>query len=206
MAFIAVIDYDSGNVRSVSKAIEFIGSKSTVTRQKDTILSSDGVILPGVGAFGDCMNKLKKYKLIDIIHTVIANKKPFLGICVGLQLLFEKSHEFGEHRGLGIINGLVDKFPNKIGFPVPHMGWNNIDIKKENQLFKGIENGSYFYFVHSFFAKSETNELSSTDYIVNFTSSINKNNVWGVQFHPEKSQQNGLRVLKNFCDICEDKL
>lgn len=206
MAFIAVIDYDSGNVRSVSKAVEFVGSKSEITKSRDTILSADGVILPGVGAFGDCMDKLKQYRLTDILYKFIDSKKPFLGICVGLQLLFEKSFEFGEHEGLGIINGKVNLFPAKKGYPVPHMGWNTVNILKENPIFNGIDNNSYFYFVHSYFAEASNNELSITNYIVDFTSSVNKDNVWGVQFHPEKSQKNGLRVLRNFCDICEGKL
>ncbi len=206
MSYIAIIDYDSGNVRSVSKAVEAVGSISKITKDKNEILSADGVILPGVGAFGDCMDKLKQYQLTDTLYRFIDSKKPFLGICVGLQLLFEKSFEFGEHDGLGIINGDVNLFPTKKGYPVPHMGWNTVNILKENPIFNGIDNNSYFYFVHSYFAKASNNELSTTNYIVNFTSSINKNNVWGVQFHPEKSQKNGLRVLKNFCDICEGKL
>ncbi len=206
MAFIAVIDYDSGNVRSVSKAIEFVGSKASVTKNKNEILSADGVILPGVGAFGDCMNKLKAYNLVDTIYAFIDSKKPFLGICVGLQLLFEKSFEFGEYEGLGIVKGQVKKFPDKKGFPIPHMGWNTINIKEKNPIFSGVDNDSYFYFVHSFYAKAKIDELSTTNYIIDFTSSINKDNVWGLQFHPEKSQTNGLKVLKNFCDICEGKL
>ena len=206
MTLMAIIDYDSGNVRSVEKAIESLGKKAKITKNGDEILSADGVILPGVGAFGDCMDKLRKYDLVDVIHTVIDKKKPFLGICVGLQLLFEKSSEFGEHQGLGIIKGKVDKFPNKKGFPIPHMGWNTVEIKSKNPLFKNIKDGSYFYFVHSYFAKSNDSEIASTFYIEEFTSSVNKDNVWGVQFHPEKSQKNGLRVLKNFCDICEGKL
>ncbi len=206
MSLIAVIDYDSGNVRSVSKAIEFIGSSAKITKDADDIISSDGVILPGVGAFGDCMNKLKQYNLIDTIYKYIDTKKPFMGICVGLQLLFEKSLEFGEHDGLGIIKGTVKHFPQKKGFAIPHMGWNTINILKSNPIFQGIDNNSYFYFVHSYYGKTPENELSQTEYITTFTSSINKDNVWGVQFHPEKSQSNGLKVLKNFCNICEGKL
>ncbi len=206
MALIAVIDYDSGNVRSVSKAVEFIGSKAKITKDRNEILQSDGVILPGQGSFGDCMDKLKLYNLVDVIYSFIDKKKPFLGICVGLQLLFEKSFEFGEHQGLNIINGVIERFPNKKGFPVPHMGWNSVNIKTDNGIFKGIENNSYFYFVHSYYAKAEENEIATTEYIIDFTSAVNKDNVWGVQFHPEKSQKDGLKVLKNFCDICEGKL
>lgn len=206
MALIAVIDYDSGNVRSVSKAVEFIGSKAKITKDRNEILQSDGVILPGQGSFGDCMDKLKLYNLVDVIYSFIDKKKPFLGICVGLQLLFEKSFEFGEHQGLNIINGVIERFPNKKGFPVPHMGWNSVNIKTDNGIFKGIENNSYFYFVHSYYVKAEENEIATTEYIIDFTSAVNKDNVWGVQFHPEKSQKDGLKVLKNFCDICEGKL
>ena len=206
MALIAVIDYDSGNVRSVSKAVEFIGSKAKITKDRDEILQSDGVILPGQGSFGDCMDKLKLYNLIDVIYSFIDRKKPFLGICVGLQLLFEKSFEFGEHQGLNIISGVIERFPKKKGFPVPHMGWNSVNIETDNGIFKGIENNSYFYFVHSYYAKAEENEIASTEYIIDFTSAVNKDNVWGVQFHPEKSQKDGLKVLRNFCDICEGKL
>ncbi len=184
MAFIAVIDYDSGNVRSVSKAVEFIGSRAKVTKNSDEILSADGVILPGVGAFGDCMSKLQLYSLVDVIYNFISQNKPFLGICVGLQLLFEKSYEFGEHKGLNIIDGIVDKFPHKKGSPVPHMGWNSVEFETDNKIFNGIETGSYFYFVHSYYAKSDINEIAQTDYIVKFTSAVNKKNVWGVQFHP----------------------
>ncbi len=206
MALIAVIDYDSGNVRSVSKAVEFIGSMAKITKDRDEILQSDGVILPGQGSFGDCMDKLKLYNLIDVIYSFIDKKKPFLGICVGLQLLFEKSFEFGEHQGLNIISGVIERFPKKKGFPVPHMGWNSVNIETDNGIFKGIENNSYFYFVHSYYAKAEENEIASTEYIIDFTSAVNKDNVWGVQFHPEKSQKDGLKVLRNFCDICEGKL
>ncbi len=206
MAFISVIDYDSGNVRSVSKAVEYVGSRAKITKNKREILASDGVILPGQGSFGDCMNKLKLYGLVDVIYDFIDAKKPFLGICVGLQLLFDKSFEFGEHKGLSIIEGVVEKFPYKKGFPIPHMGWNSIKIEKNNKIFNGIEDESYFYFVHSYYVKSQEHNISSTNYIVDFTSSVNKTNVWGVQFHPEKSQKNGLKLLKNFCDICEGKL
>ncbi len=207
MAFLTVIDYDSGNTRSVEKAVEYVGSRAVITHKKDTIYSSDGVILPGVGAFGDCMDKLKKYDLVDLIYRVIEDKKPFLGICVGLQLLFEKSYEFGEHNGLGIIKGSVKKFPSKKGYKIPHMGWNTVEFANKNRLFNNVKNESYFYFVHSFYGKSEDkSEIAQTNYILDFTSAVNIDNLFGVQFHPEKSQTTGLRVLKNFCDICEDKL
>lgn len=207
MAFLTVIDYDSGNTRSVEKAVEYIGGRAVITHDKNIIQSSDGVILPGVGAFGDCMKKLKKYDLVDIVYRVVEDKKPFLGICVGLQLLFEKSFEFGEHNGLGLIKGLVKKFPSKEGCKIPHMGWNSVEFTKENRLFNSVKKGSYFYFVHSFYAKSENKaEIAQTNYILDFTSAVNIDNLFGVQFHPEKSQTAGLQILKNFCNICEGKL
>ncbi len=206
MIRIAVIDYESGNVRSVLKAIQYIGFDAILTHDKGEIEASDGVILPGVGAFGDCMDKLKKYNLVDVIYSVIDEKKPFLGICVGLQLLFEKSYEFGEHEGFGFIKGEVRRFEAFGGFKVPHMGWNRVCLG-DNKLFYGIENKSYFYFVHSYYAKAEDDsEIATCRYSVEFTAAVNKDNLWGVQFHPEKSQQVGLKLLKNFCNICEGKL
>ncbi|AEA34473.1 imidazole glycerol phosphate synthase subunit HisH [Hippea maritima] len=206
MGLITIIDYESGNVRSVSKAIEFVGFNSKVTHNKEEILSSDGVVLPGVGAFGDCMDKLKKYRLVDVIYKVIEKKKPFLGICVGLHLLFEESEEFGIHKGFGLVKGRVVRFRGN-GLKVPHMGWNTVNIKKQNKIFNGIKDNSFFYFVHSYYgvALDET-EIASCDYGVSFTAAVNKDNMWGVQFHPEKSQGVGLKLLKNFCDICEGKL
>ncbi len=207
MIRIAVIDYDSGNVRSVCKAIDFLGHRSVLTNSVPEILSSDGVILPGVGAFGDCVEKLKKYGVWDVIFRVVDDKKPFLGICVGHQLLFERSFEFGEHEGFGFIKGEVMRFPKKKGFKVPHMGWNNVIFDKENKLFEGIDNGSFFYFVHSYYGVAlNGTQVAHASYIVDFAAAVNKDNIWGVQFHPEKSQRVGLRVLENFCKICEGKL
>lgn len=207
MVRIAVIDYDSGNVRSVCKAIDFLGHRSVLTNNVSEILSSDGVILPGVGAFGDCVEKLKKYGVWDVIFKIVENGKPFLGICVGHQLLFERSFEFGEHEGFGFIKGEVKRFPKKEGFKVPHMGWNNVFFDKENRLFDGIKSGSFFYFVHSYYGVAlDGTQIAHANYIVDFTAAVNKGNVWGVQFHPEKSQHVGLKVLENFCKICEGKL
>ena len=207
MVRITVVDYDSGNVRSVLKAVEFVGSEGVLTHDSDIMKNSDGVILPGVGAFGDCMDKLKKYNLVDTIKDVIDSEKPFLGICVGHQLLFETSYEFGKHRGLGLIKGEVKRFPSKKGFKIPHMGWNRVEFVKDNKLFYGIESGSYFYFVHSFYGVAlDNSEIARCDYIVEFTAALNKGNLWGVQFHPEKSQRVGLKVIENFCKICEGVL
>ncbi|WP_035589202.1 imidazole glycerol phosphate synthase subunit HisH [Hippea jasoniae] len=207
MVRIAVVDYDSGNVRSVLKAVEFVGSEGVLTHDSDIIKNSDGVILPGVGAFGDCMDKLKKYNLVDTIKDVIDSEKPFLGICVGHQLLFETSYEFGKHRGFGLIKGEVKRFPSKRGFKIPHMGWNRVEFVKDNKLFYGIESGNYFYFVHSFYGVAlDNSEIAKCNYIVEFTAAVNKGNLWGVQFHPEKSQKAGLKVIENFCKICEGVL
>ena len=207
MVKIAVIDYDSGNVRSVCKAIDYLGHESVLTNNASEILSLDGVILPGVGAFGDCVEKLKKYDVWDVIYKVVEDKKPFLGICVGHQLLFERSFEFGEREGFGFVKGEVKKFPKEKGFKVPHMGWNNVILDKNNKLFNDIDSGSFFYFVHSYYGVAlDSSQIAHTNYIVDFTAAVNKGNIWGVQFHPEKSQKIGLRVLENFCKICEGKL
>lgn len=207
MIKIAVIDYDSGNVKSVCKAIEYLGRSAVLTNKRDDIISSDGVILPGVGAFGDCAFKLKKYDVWDLVVEIVEKGKPFLGICVGHQLLFERSYEFGEHDGFGFVKGQIRRFPSKKGFKVPHMGWNNVFFAEDNKLFRGIENGSFFYFVHSYYGLAEDgSEIANSDYIVNFTSVVNDGNLWGVQFHPEKSQKVGLKLLNNFCEICEGVL
>lgn len=207
MVKIAVINYDSGNVRSVCKAIDYLGHESVLTNNASEILSLDGVILPGVGAFGDCVEKLKKYDVWDVIYKVVEDKKPFLGICVGHQLLFERSFEFGEREGFGFVKGEVKKFPKEKGFKVPHMGWNNVILDKNNKLFNDIDSGSFFYFVHSYYGVAlDSSQIAHTNYIVDFTAAVNKGNIWGVQFHPEKSQKIGLRVLENFCKICEGKL
>lgn len=203
---IAIIDYGMGNLRSVQKGFEKVGYDAIVTSNPDEMLSADGVVLPGVGAFKDCMRNLKDGDLIDAIHKVIDNGKPFLGICLGLQLLFTESEEFGIHRGLDVIKGKVVKFsfdtPN---LKIPHMGWNNIGIKRRSAIFEGIPDSTYFYFVHSYYVVPDENNViaSTTDYGVEFVSSIWRDNIFAVQFHPEKSQEMGLRILKNFGEICK---
>src|SRR3990167_2440583 len=201
---IAIIDYGMGNLRSVQKGFERVGHDAIVTNNPQEIFSSDGVVLPGVGAFKDCMRNLREGGLINIIHKVIDNGKPFLGICLGLQLLFTESEEFGIHKGLGIIKGRVVKFSfSTQGLKITHMGWNS--IKKSGQknqfspMFEGIPDNSYFYFVHSYYVVPEDDNIvaSKTDYGVEFVSSISKDNLFAVQFHPEKSQELGLRMLKN---------
>ena len=209
---IALIDYDTGNLRSVSKALEKLGAEVEITRDANVIKNASHVILPGVGAFKDCMTKLEEYDLIDVIKDVIASKKPFLGICVGLQLLFEKSSEFGSTEGLGILKGEVTGFTppstdtnndNIHKFKVPHMGWNSVNFKKDSKLFKGISDGEFFYFVHSYYVSSAEDDvvLATTNYSVDFTSVIERGNLFGCQFHPEKSQVVGLKVLENFINI-----
>jgi glutamine amidotransferase len=207
---ISIIDYGMGNLRSVQKGFERVGHKAVVTSHPDEILSADGVVLPGVGAFKDCMRNLEDGGLIDSIYKVIEKSKPFLGICLGLQLLFTESEEFGIHKGLDIIKGRVVKFSGGTShLKIPHMGWNS--IKKSGQegkflpIFEGIPDNSYFYFVHSYYVVPEDDSIiaSNTDYGIEFVSSISKDNIFACQFHPEKSQERGLRILKNFGEICK---
>lgn len=208
MPMIAIIDYDMGNVRSVQKAFETVGASTSVTRDPAVIADASHVVLPGVGAFKDCMKNLAEYGLIDPIHKAVSSGKPFLGICLGLQLLFDEGMEFGLHKGLGVIKGRVVRFPamkDREGaeMKVPHMGWNSIDKKKESALLEGVADGSYVYFVHSYYALPADDSviLTTTGYGIDFTSSIQKDNVMACQFHPEKSQKTGLKILKNFSSI-----
>ena len=200
---IAIIDYDMGNLRSVAKAFEKVGADAAPTRDPSVIADSSHVVLPGVGAFKDCMRNLEEYGLVKPIIRAIEAGKPFLGICLGLQLLFDESEEFGPHRGLGVIKGRVVRFPEGRGLKVPHMGWNEAKKRKDSRLLADIEDSSYFYFVHSYYAVPDDPSvtLTSTGYGVEFTSSVEKDNVMACQFHPEKSQRTGLRVLKNFSSL-----
>ncbi len=198
---IAVIDYGLGNLRSVSKALESLGTEVEVTSKPKIIESADGVVLPGVGAFYRGMENITKLGLAVPIKKCASSGKPFLGICLGLQLLFSESTEHGKHKGLDIIKGKVVKF--KEGVKIPHMGWNSVDRIKDTPLFKNIPDKSYFYFVHSYFVEPKDKKViaGATDYSQSFTSMIAKDNVFGVQFHPEKSSELGLKVLKNFLEI-----
>ena len=201
---IAIIDYDMGNLRSVAKAFEKVGAQAVVTRDADTIRSASRVVLPGVGAFRDCMKNLVDYGLVEPLIRHIESGKPFLGICLGLQLLFEEGTEFGTHKGLGVIKGRVVRFPFAAGqLKVPHIGWNSVSVKKNTPLLKGIPDGTYFYFVHSYYCEPVEAgvTLTTTDYGIEFTSSIGRDNVYACQFHPEKSQRAGLQVLKNFSEL-----
>lgn len=197
---IAIIDYDMGNLRSVSKAFEAVGHEAVVTRDAQVIGNASHVVLPGVGAFGDCMANIERYGLVEPIRTSITSGKPFLGICLGLQVLFTESEEFGPHKGLDIIPGKVRRFAVGTGLKVPHIGWNQVDFQHVCPLFDGIADGADWYFVHSYFVDPQEHQLASsmTTYGVPFVSSIWKDNVVACQFHPEKSQAVGLRLIKNF--------
>ena len=200
---IAIIDYDAGNLRSVEKALEAIGQEAVVTRDRNEILSSDKVILPGVGSFGDAMGRLNEYGLVNTIHEVVDSGKPFLGICLGLQLMFESSEEGPGVKGLGLLPGKIVKFPEKEGFKIPHMGWNSLDVKPGAKLFKGLEGNPYVYFVHSYYLKAADENIvaASTEYTTHIHASVESGNVFACQFHPEKSSTAGLRILKNFVEL-----
>lgn len=200
---IAIIDYDAGNLKSVEKALQYLGEECIVTRDKEKLLKADKIILPGVGAFGDAMEKLHKFGLVDVIHKLVKENKPFLGICLGLQLMFESSEEGPGVKGLGLLTGKIVKFPEKEGFKIPHMGWNSIDVKEESRLFKGVSNNSYVYFVHSYYlqAENENDVAATTEYITHVHASVEHDNIFACQFHPEKSGDVGLRILKNFCEL-----
>ena len=208
---IAVIDYGMGNLRSVQKSLEFVGAKVVVTHDPDLILNADSVVLPGVGSFKDCMSNLKELNLIDPIRKFIDGGKPFLGICLGLQVLFEESEEYGPVAGLGILPGKVVKFSRNISktkndqlIKVPHMGWNNIEVKKKDPLFENIDViAPYFYFVHSYYVvpKDKNMVATVTNYGIEFVSGIQYKNIYAFQFHPEKSQTMGLALLERFSNL-----
>ena len=200
---IAIIDYDAGNIRSVEKALIALGEQPVVTRDKNTILAADKLILPGVGAFGDAMERLHQYGLVDVIREAVKNGTPLLGICLGLQLLFEHSDESDGVKGLGILKGQILKIPDSPGLKIPHMGWNSLHLEHNGRLFRGIEEQAYVYFVHSFYLKAAEEEIvkASTEYGVHIHASVEKDNVFACQFHPEKSGDVGLRILKNFVEL-----
>jgi len=197
-----VIDYGAGNLRSIVKALNFIGEECTVTSDRGTIRSCSCLILPGVGAFREAMNKLNEKGLADVLKNEVYKGKAIFGICLGMQLLFEKSYEFGETDGLGFIDGTIEKIDTAgQDLKIPHVGWNTLQLNGQSDIYKGIDNGSYVYFVHSYAARTgDINVSAYTDYGSKTVASAEKNNVYGTQFHPEKSGETGLKILKNFCD------
>ena len=199
----AIIDYDAGNLKSVEKALQALGEETVITRDRDEILSADRVILPGVGAFGDAMEKLHQYGLVEIIRQVVQNGTPFLGICLGLQLLFEESEESQGVPGLGILKGKIRRIPNTPGLKIPHMGWNSLTLRPETRLFSGLGEEPYVYFVHSYYLEAADPEIvaASADYGVVIHAAVESGNVFACQFHPEKSSDTGLQILKNFISL-----
>ena len=200
---IAIIDYDAGNIRSVEKALQYLGQEVTITRQGEEILAADKVILPGVGSFGDAMEKIRQYDLEDVIRRVAEQKTPFLGICLGLQLLFEQSEESPGARGMGLLKGQILRIPEGEGRKIPHMGWNSLSLQNEGRLFRGIPDGAYVYFVHSYYLKAADEKIvkASAEYGISIHASVERDNIFACQFHPEKSGDTGLQILKNFIEI-----
>lgn len=208
---IAITDYGMGNLRSVSKAFEHIGAGVSITSSAKEILKADALVVPGVGAFGDCITNLKHAGLIDTIKEFIKTGKPYLGLCLGMQILFDKSEEAQNISGLGILAGSVKKFPASLGLKIPHMGWNqirNTEYGIQNTILKNIPNNSYVYFVHSYYVDPDDKSViaTETEYGIKFCSMIHKNNIWATQFHPEKSQKIGLQILKDFVKLCTPPL
>jgi len=198
---IAVVDYDAGNIKSVEKALQHIGAEPVITRELSLIDKADKVIVPGVGAFEDAMEKMNQYQLTEMLRDVAKRGTPILGICLGLQLFFERSDE-SEHdvEGLGLLSGEIVRFPEKEGFKIPHMGWNSLKINPASRLLKGIPDQAYVYFVHSYYlqAKQKEDVAATTDYIVDVHAAVEHDNVFATQFHPEKSGETGLQILRNF--------
>lgn len=200
---IAIIDYDAGNIKSVEKALKRLGQEVKVTRDREKILHADKVILPGVGSFGDAMEKLVNYGLKDVIYEVVDKKIPFLGICLGMQLLFERSDETPGVDGLGILKGEILRIPETSGLKIPHMGWNSLEFHGNGKLFKGLPGEPYVYFVHSYYLKAEEEEIvtATAEYGTCIHASVEKGQVFGCQFHPEKSSTMGLKMLENFTNM-----
>lgn len=200
---IAIIDYDAGNLKSVEKALLSLGQECVVTRDFKEIEQADKVILPGVGSFGQAMEQLKKFELDKVLKEIPDSGKPFLGICLGLQLLFEQSEESEGVEGLGILKGEILRIPDKEGLKIPHIGWNSLDLQGNGRLFAGLEEHPYVYFVHSYYLKAAEESIvkATTDYSVRIHASVEQGNIFACQFHPEKSGSVGLQILKNFAEI-----
>lgn len=200
---ISIIDYDAGNIKSVEKAFEYLGQRAVITRDRDMIMASDKVVLPGVGSFGDAMNKIREYRLENVIYDIIDKGTPFLGICLGLQLLFKTSEESPDATGLGILDGRIIRIPDRPELKIPQIGWNSLKINPKARLFQGLPENPYVYFVHSYYLKAEHEEdvAASTFYGVDIHASVEHGNVFACQFHPEKSSEVGLKILKNFIEL-----
>lgn len=202
----AIIDYDAGNIKSVEKALLSLGEEVIITRDREKILSADRVILPGVGSFGDAMAKIRAFDLEEVIHEVVSRRTPFLGICLGLQLLFERSDECDGVKGLGLLQGEILRIPDAQGVKVPHIGWNSLKYPNKGRLFRGIPEEAYVYFVHSYYlqAKDEQIVAATTEYGTLIHAAVEKENIFACQFHPEKSSEIGLAILKNFIGITRE--
>ncbi len=202
---IAIIDYDAGNIKSVEKALQFLGEDVVVTRDRDAVLSADGVILPGVGSFGDAMGKLRDYGLISVIRECADREIPFLGICLGLQLMFESSEESPGVEGLKLLKGRIVRIPGDTGLKVPHIGWNNLHFPRQGRLFAGLPQDSYVYFVHSYYLQAGEEEIvkAVTEYGTTLHVGVEKGNLFACQFHPEKSSDVGMQILRNFIKVTE---
>lgn len=205
---IGIIDYDAGNIKSVEKAFLHLGEKVLVSREPEVLLKADKVVLPGVGSFGQAMDNLNRYGLVQVIKEITEKGTPFLGICLGLQLLFERSEESPGVEGLGILKGEILKIPFSAGLKIPHMGWNSLKLRNHGRLFEGIPEDTYVYFVHSYYLKAEEAEIvkAVTDYSTCIHASVEKNNVFACQFHPEKSSSFGLKILENFAAVKKEEL
>lgn len=205
---IGIIDYDAGNIKSVEKAFLHLGEEVLVSRNPEILLKADKVVLPGVGSFGQAMENLNRYGLVQVIQEIVGSGTPFLGICLGLQLLFEKSEESPGVKGLGILKGEILKIPFSPGLKIPHMGWNSLKLQNNGRLFQGIPEDTYVYFVHSYYLKAEEEEIvkAVTDYSTCIHASVEKNNVFACQFHPEKSSNYGLKILENFAAVKKEEL
>lgn len=197
---IGIIDYDAGNIRSVEKAFAYLGEQTVVSRDPSVLMKADKVVLPGVGSFGDAMGNLHKYGLVPVIHDMVNSGKPLLGICLGLQLLFESSEETPGAEGLGILKGRILKIPPAPSLKIPHMGWNSLHLQNHGRIFRDIPEDTYVYFVHSYYLHAEEPEIvkAVTDYSTEIHASVEKGNVFACQFHPEKSSRYGLKILENF--------